>query len=244
MMETKIDKYDGKAVDWTPPLPVLPRPICGILGDQEAPAELKGPLILFSSGLDSTYLVYEALKTSNVHLLYVIGNLRNTKVKEELEAREKIKQHFEENPHSQYRIVSDTILRFEVGDAELMLNGVRLTQPATWMYPSLYFYKSGMHTSVQIAYVKDDIIIPHLNDLQVAWDSLTKVVKTAQIPLEFPHKDVDKNDSYKALPDPLKDLIWVCDDPWVDGNRNTIECKRCGPCIRRVAYLNNYKESQ
>lgn len=219
-------------------IPIIPRSVCGVKNDEEAPENMKGPLILFSSGLDSTYLVHEALKTGNVHLLYVVGNFYDKKREMELTAREKIKQYFIDNPNSEYRILSDTILQFEMGDTYHAFNGVSLSQPAMWLFPAMCHYKSGLHTSVQIAYVKNDLIIPFLDNLKTAWDALTKTIKFRQIPLLFPVAHVDKKDSYNSLPVALRDLVWVCDTPMVDGNRNPVECKRCGPCRRRALYLN------
>ncbi len=235
MNKPTIETYIGQGIV---PAPVIPRSVCGITSSQEAPMELKGPLILFSSGLDSTYLVREALKTSNVHLLYVMGNFNRAKAEQELAAREKIKQWFNDNPESQYRIISDTIQQFEMGDSFQMINAVKLSQPLMWLYPAMYYYKPGLHTSVQIAYVKNDHMSPHLDDLTNAWNILTKFIKAGQIPLTFPVRDVDKKDSYNALPKDLRSLIWVCDNPMIDGNRNIIECKQCGPCKRRATYLN------
>lgn len=232
-----IETYVGQKASDFPYIPQIPRPICGYRAGEDIPEELKGPLILFSGGLDSTYLVYETLKTTNVHLVYVVGNVYTEKMKLELAAREKIKQWFTDNPHSEFKIISDTVLHFEIGDFRQMFNGVKLTQPAMWLFPSLYFYKSGLHTSVQIGYVKDDVIIPYLVDLKNAWSSLTKVVKSDFVPLLFPLVEVDKVHSYSTLPHDLRSLIWVCNNPQVNGQRQMIECGRCGPCARRLTYI-------
>lgn len=232
-----IETYVGHKAANMPYIPEVPRPICGYRAGEDIPEELKGPLILFSGGLDSTYLVYETLKTSNVHLVYVVGNVYTEKMKLELEAREKIKKWFTDNPHSEFKIVSDTVLHFEVGDHSQMFNGTRLPQPAMWLFPALYYYKAGMHTSVQIGYVKDDNALPYLVDLKSAWNSLTNVVKRDFIPLIFPITEVDKSYSYSILPKELRSLLWVCDRPLIDGNRKTIECGTCTPCSRRVIYL-------
>lgn len=240
-----IETYVGQKASGFPYIPATPRPICGYRAGEDIPEELKGPLILFSGGLDSTYLVYETLKTSNVHLVYVVGNVYTEKMKLELAAREKIKQWFTDNPHSEFKIISDTVLHFEIGDFRQMFNGMKITQPAMWLFPALYYYKAGLHTSVQIGYVKDDVILPYLEDLKTAWQSLSNVAKHEFVPLTFPISHIEKSFSYSALPVDLRSLIWVCDTPQINGQRQMIECGRCGPCARRLTYIErNTNETQ
>jgi 7-cyano-7-deazaguanine synthase in queuosine biosynthesis len=234
-----IETYFGKGSSAYLNLPPIARPICGIKNDEQAPEEIKGSLILFSGGLDSTFLLYETLKTTNVHLLYVAGNLNRQKVDLELQAREKIKKWFTDNHHGEYRIISDTVLEFHVGDTEQMFNGLRLPQPAMWLFPALYFYKSGLHTDLKIGYVEEDMAIPFLDKLKAAWDQLTQFVKTKSIPLDFPLMNTNKKFIYATLPNDLKRLVWVCEMPLINGNREFIECAKCKPCQRRATYLNN-----
>ena len=205
--------------------------------DANVTEDMKGPLILFSGGLDSTSLVYERLKTTNVHLLYIVGNLNDDKMREELKARDNIKAWLKTNPHSKYRILTDTVMQFVVGDQERTMNFINSPQPLTWLFPALYFYRRDIHTSVEIGYVEGDHAIQNLDRLRTIWKNMTEIAKYGFIPLEFPISTRTKKDLYSTIPKELSDRIWVCDMPLIDAQRNVVKCNRCGNCKRQSTYL-------
>ena len=200
----------------------------------------KVPLLLLSGGLDSTYLLYNLLKTTDVDVLYINGNQNPDKITMELLAIDKIISWFSvKNKHNEFQEIKYSIRNFYKVDANTSdLEYMGFAQPLSWMFGAIAKYNPNVHSSVKIAYVSGDQISSSLFYLKTAWENLTNVIKTKSIPLEFPLETINKRFILKNIPIPLLKLIWFCELP-VKKKRNKYfsACNQCGPCVRHQLEL-------
>lgn len=219
----------------------------------------KHPLILFSGGNDSTFLLYETLTNTDAHVLYVEGNQNSDKVRAELKAREAIKEWLNEN--TLHRVLSDTKYINSVYASDItygnergtdVFNAVTLAQPVSWLMSALYHYNPVIHSCVQLAYLCGDDIAASLTTLQYAWDHLCFSVKQQSVPIQFPLKNYRKSYILENLPKELANLTWVCELPVPKENSDSkeqelIPCGRCIACTNlkieeyRKTLIHEYK---
>lgn len=193
------------------------------------------PLVLFSGGLDSTYLVSCLLQNGPVDVLYVNGGQCPEKIKKELEARDKlIKLMNEIYPHKiqgQYEVL-EPIYRHTGEDK-------KWTQPNTWMQGAYRVLKPDRHSCVKLAYVRDDgaFFGYHLPKMEQQWKAMLELGYIGKhVPLEFPMLNNSKLEVLEWIDKRLLEHIWVCEMP-VDGKA----CNKCCPCNLINATLREYK---
>lgn len=184
----------------------------------------KRPLILFSGGYDSTYLLQETLKEGDCDILSVkCGQSQLKNIQEEL-ARKEILSVIEQ---CDFRGRVRGIYDFEVP----LLKDASFSQAAPWMVGALWELDTKFHNEVRIGYVLGDQISAFLEDLKIAWKHLLKFSKWGyEIPLTFPLYSVSKKDVYTRLDPRLAKHVWFCEIPEVfDGKVR--RCGQCGPCV-------------
>ena len=123
--------------------------------------------ILFSSGLDSTMLVYKALKEGHkVQPLYIELKNNDIKTAAELWHIEKLISLFKEE--FGYDNISDVHY-----PAKIELNGagtINLVQPPLWVLGLAYSQEINVD-EYQIGYVTGDCAISYLDDIKALYDS-------------------------------------------------------------------------
>ena len=187
---------------------------------------VKRPLILFSSGLDSTYLLWTQLQKGNVDVLYVSAGQHPSKVSAERSACTKIIEMLEEMTGN--RVVNQKYIK--VSDGIRHDSYWKFSQPASWMYAALHHVDYRAHSSVMIGYVLGDQILQCLGHLHAAWDSLYAISQHGVVPLEFPLLEVTKQHILSQLPNNVAKQIWVCELPETVEGRH-YHCGNCIPCM-------------
>lgn len=185
------------------------------------------PLILFSGGLDSTYLLFEALETTDVDILYVKGPQGDNKITCELNARENILEWLAQN--RPFKVRNKDII--DISQATVTQDG-KYRQILPWFFGALTIADSYKHSSVQIAYISSDGSSNHATTIGWAWDYLGSSTKNKKVDLAFPLIDVSKQDIMKRMPYELYKKIWVCEIPEKIENdvEPTVVWKHCGTC--------------
>lgn len=224
---------------------------------EESSIEAKVPLVLFSGGLDSTFLVYKLLQESDVDLLTIDSNcLPGTIYEAEKQVREDIINYFAEHKDCRpYRGVVRNVLRFTINTGGSLNNeGPRFAQPKYWLFGAVDVASGHKHSSVNIAYVSGDQIGPHIQRIAKAWKHLWSFSRNSDlIPLKFPLLYTSKRDivlSIKGSEDEkLLDLIWYCERPipLQDSQDKKFEpCGKCQSCcrMREVQLLIDYQAAQ
>lgn len=175
----------------------------------------KIPLILFSGGLDSTYLLVEQLKNGPADVLYTAGPQGNAKVEAETRARKNIIELIENKPelHKVRMFINGPVFyNNEMVDPFLM-------QPMTWIYSALMVVNHELHSEVQIGYILGDQALAFRHEIEQAWNGLSAISKLHHVPIRFPLVKRLKTDIYKELDSDIRDELWHCEIPimaWPD----------------------------
>ncbi len=185
------------------------------------------PLVLFSGGLDSTYLLSVLLKTTDVDVLYVSGPQGKLKETHEIRARKKIVAWLNKNKPYSVR----TQHHWELP------NGVpgyayRFGQVLPWFYSAMTVADGLKHTVVNIAYVMGDQVCQHFAEMTWAWDYMKEVCMSKPVPLRFPLKDTTKVQILNQLEPELLKLVWFCETP-----KKNKPCGECAACINHQVEL-------
>lgn len=189
--------------------------------------------VLFTSGVDSTYLVYKNLMEGNTVLPYYINLTNNAnKCKKELEQIKKLISLFKDD-------YKEKIANIDlIADVQVNTNGrndcYALVQPAIWLFG--LSWRHGEVDEFQMAYVANDCALSYLDDIKRVHNSyrglMEKKVKFA--PLKFPLIKYTKKEMMYALPDKYAEHVYSCENPdtsYVDPKNPTLEsCGYCEPC--------------
>ena len=203
----------------------------------------KHPLILFSGGLDSTYLLQQELEKGHVYTLYVTGALNSLKMRAEKEAREKIKQKLLKG--SKHYILGD--YEIDVGKLFAGIPDLSFSQPAMWLTGALQVTDPHYHSELMIGYVHGDGINQHLQDIAKAWKSMQSFTKAHPIPINFPLRYTTKQDILDKLQRDVVFDTWMCegpievagddmsqattDDDSLNPKSKLYDCGHCLPCL-------------
>jgi hypothetical protein len=197
------------------------------------------PLLLFSGGMDSTYMLWKALETGPVHTLYAFGGQSVIKEHAEKKARDRIMNYMAK--HRPFPILSDD---------EIKIRGVvqcptdAWEQPYSWFMAALQSIHPTRMSEVQIGTVLNDDGAPYCGRLQVAWENLLRVIypQNATVPLlKFPQWNLLKTQIYNELPEALRKMTWVCEVPLWKRER-AVPCGCCKPC-KTAALTKHYAEN-
>jgi hypothetical protein len=169
------------------------------------------PLILFSGGLDSTYLLQKKMEEGDVEVLYVKGVLHDRKMKMEEERREKIIEFLEKKTGNKVRRQH----RIDLGIMPFgNMEDQAFTQPPMWIMGALMVSDFNRHTQLLIGYVSGDQIMPVIAHIQAVWDQLQHICKRSDnIAVDFPLRFDSKLHILNAIYPELMRLVWWCETP-------------------------------
>lgn len=197
---------------------------------------MTNPLVLFSGGLDSTYLVSHLLQYGPVDILYVNGGQCKNKIAAEIKARDKLiaklNQFYPHKIQAEYEILEPLYRHSPQSKA--------YTQPNAWIQGAYRILDKNRHSSLQIAYVSDDGagFGAVTNDIKDLWAATLKVGYSGEhVPLEFPLLHTSKLEILEKLDKRLLQDIWVCELPI-----NEKHCGDCKPCTLMRNVLSQYKQ--
>jgi len=208
---------------------------------------MKKVAVLFSGGLDSTYLVWKNLKDGNqVFPIYI--EIENNDVKSILEKNriELLYQEFSKefnSPENYERKIHEIHHAISVG-VKANENSLYFKQIPIWIF-SLMFMQSMNVDEIQIGYVCNDDEISYLDDIQNIYKSY-QVICEPMKPLVFPLIKWKKWKIIEELPKQYRELIISCENPKIinDKNSKIVEyepCCECAPC--RTIIASNYYET-
>ena len=198
--------------------------------------------ILFSGGLDSTYLVWKNLKDGNtVFPIYI--EISNNKVKTIMEKNriELLHKRFAEEfnvDKSYYDCPLKDIQYALTVDVTANEESLYFKQVPIWILGVLF--SQGLEVSeIQIGYVGNDDAISYLKDIQKIYKSYQAMSEPLK-PLVFPLVKERKYDIAKELPYIYRELIFSCEDARIIGSEEAelVEyepCCNCTPCRTIIA---------
>lgn len=208
---------------------------------------MKKIAVLFSGGLDSTYLIWKNLKEGN-RVLPIYIEIKNNSNKVLLEKNRiellfnKFKEEFDKN-HSYDEKLLDNI--YYITEVNIFGSGDELCfkQIPIWILGMLYIQQKGID-EIQVGYIGNDDAVSYINDIKKIYNSYKSItINNYLIPLKFPLLKKHKFDIAKQLPKQYFNLIVSCENPRIIGSENDeiIEyepCCNCGACSHIIS--NNY----
>jgi 7-cyano-7-deazaguanine synthase in queuosine biosynthesis len=204
--------------------------------------------VLFSGGLDSTFLVWNNLKKGNeVYPFYIeIKNNRDKPILEKNRVQLLFEMFYKE--YSDLIRCPKYILNVDVTDNNSELH---LQQVPVWILGLLFSQVHGLD-EIQIGYVMNDDAISYISDIKKIYNSYNRISEPL-IPISFPLKKWKKEMIIQELPMKYRELTVTCEEPTIIGNRNNVvgigeetkpleyrACGRCVACQRIIA--NRYYE--
>lgn len=222
--------------------------------------EVRLPLILWSGGLDSTYLLYNELLTGDVDVLEV--SLRNTfdhHSEAEKQAREKIKKYLAElhaEGHLKGKIRESLCVDFSYPMAKQQ-GGFHFGQQPAWLFVAYCNHDPLKHFAVLSGIVLSDSIVISVDAMKRSWNELREIspylsqkrywgklpITELEFPLLYSCQGKKKVwDSFftghmKEFWEELRGMSWSCYRPRCverDGVSHYEPCFKCDSCKDRA----------
>jgi len=209
--------------------------------------------VLFSSGLDSTYLVYKNLEEGN-HVLPVYVEITNNinKVKIEKQNIFMLYELFVEKYG--HDLISKPIIVTEVS-VNNYSHEIIFTQLPIWIFSISYLTYSDLD-EIQIAYVSNDDAISYISEIKKFYKAHKWLHRGKQPKLLFPLIKLMKYEIMEKLPSQYKPYLTSCENPillpyFMKVKRyGTIErlqfyepCGCCVPCERIIRDELSYNDT-
>ena len=194
----------------------------------------KKVLVLFSGGLDSTYLVYKNLKEGNQVIPIYTEIMNNTKkvYAEKTQIDRIYNLLYEEFSGYLHPIYFPN--RFEITGSGG--NVSVLPQVPAWIFGIIYSGQLQNVDEVQIGYVMNDDAISYLDDIKAIYHSYQNMVPIKLPELVFPLTKTKKYEIDEKLPEKYRELTISCEYPTIAYNQGIkfYDCGDCEPCKRSI----------
>lgn len=184
--------------------------------------------VLFSGGLDSTYLVWKNLKDGN-EVVPIYIEISNNKIKTILEKNriELLYKEFGKEYDGEQLKFIEYVLTVSVCANE---DSLYFKQIPIWMLGIMFSQSMGLD-EIQVGYVGNDDALPYLHDIKKTYKSYQSISNNL-VPLKFPLKKKKKWQIAEKLPKQYLDLIISCENPTIIGSEDAkiVEYEPCGTC--------------
>ena len=185
--------------------------------------------VLFSSGLDSTYLVYKNLKEGNTVQPIYVDVLNRYVTKLEKNRVDLLYKEFHKEFKDQ---IKQPINPFIIKNIYLKDNkNIIHPQQPIWVFILLYLQEIGVD-EFQIGLVNSDDILLQTYNIEL-YQSYQPFHNTKLKPLTFPIKDSSKIEIANKLPGKYLNYVISCLFPnriLEDENREVMQYEACGKC--------------
>jgi hypothetical protein len=191
----------------------------------------KRVFVLWSGGLDSTYLIIKNIedgKEVDAGHAQIVGN-GNDKV--ELEAVETLAKLLKEDYHDYFNYMG-LIVKYEFRGG--FNNNIHLRQAPVWINTALY--NSQNYSEIQFGYVLNDDAISYLAEIRRAYNGYRGLADDLP-PLTFPLSKTSKETALFRTPERYLPYISFCEMPV--GNA---ACGVCHSCKRMLKTITDVKE--
>lgn len=189
--------------------------------------------VLFSSGLDSTYLIYKNLKEGHIVQPYYV-DIKNNENKRivELQNVQKLTELFiEEFPNMRFhKTLTEVSVNIEWG-CDLLF-----TQIPVWLF-SLSFISNPNVQEIHIGYVSNDDAISYIDEIKKFYKAQQWLHRDKLPKLCFPLLKETKSSMMEELPVKYRTYITSCENPTLkpyfikSGSRRIQYFEPCGTCV-------------
>ena len=203
--------------------------------------------VLFSSGLDSTYLVYKNLKEGNiVSPIYI--EIENNQHKSIIEKNRiellynEFSEEFNGNEFYDRKIKPiKYVMKTNVGASE---DSIHLKQVPVWIIGLLF--SQGLDVDeIQIGYVCGDDSTSYIEDMKEIYYSYERISEKLK-PISFPLIKQKKWQIIRELPEKYHKYIYSCESPNLIGKESDefVEYEACCSCVAcKTIIISNYYET-
>lgn len=199
--------------------------------------------VLFSGGLDSTYLVWKLLEEGHIvePVYFEIANNKGKTISEK-RAIKIIFDKFKENYKSQlvhYETLKTTKIEILGGSSWDRL--ISLAQVPVWIFGMMYINGKAAD-EVHVGYVLNDDAISFIPEIRKIYNSYKGIccekAKAEWPKLKFPIIKMSKDEIWRELPTEYRDHVWWCENPTHDGNyENLAPCEdHCVACKKAKSH--------
>lgn len=183
---------------------------------------MKRVIVLWSGGLDSTYLVYSNLLSGNhVTALYIEISNNKEKTIREKKAIETISSILKEKISTQISLMYPITISVECNTDNIVLGQAYIWASIAPIYTS----NIDDIDEIQIAYVMNDDAISFMPEIKKIYNSYNGIVRNKLPKLVFPLKKMKKSEFVYELPHEILTQVTSCED-------NDEENCECVPCSR------------
>jgi hypothetical protein len=200
--------------------------------------------ILFSGGLDSTYLMWKNLKDGNeVFPIYI--EIENNETKSIMEKNrikllcKEFSKEFDGNKSMfERKLVHDIEYAIKVS-VHANEGSLYFKQVPIWLFSVVFLQGMPNIEEIQIGYVANDDAISYLDDIQNIYKSYQTISEPMK-PLVFPLTKKKKRDMAHELPPQYLRLIFSCENAKIIGSKDAEiikyeACCDCVPCKHIIA---------
>lgn len=183
-------------------------------------------MILFSGGLDSTYLVYKNLREGNiVYPIYL--EILNNEDKVLIEKNQiKLLYNIFSNEYSNIRPITFP-MKFGAYNS---FHELGLTQAPVWIFGMIYSGLLSNVDEIHVGYVMNDDAISFINDFKRIYMSFKGLLNVEMPPLQFPLFKTKKIEIFANLPEKYKELTITCEHPILNNKGDKLTFNPCGHC--------------
>jgi 7-cyano-7-deazaguanine synthase in queuosine biosynthesis len=203
---------------------------------------MKVPLIVWSGGLDSTYLVWDAVsRDKTIETMYVDLNNNKTKKKREIKARKAIKKKLLKDYNGNIR--KDHIVKVPTLHPN---KNIHLIQPLVWFLGVNLTFDPEKHTHVEFGYIRGDDFWHVRHHMDKCYQEMDNIIHNQTgIKIKYPLEWRDKTNILQTYQEHEfgKDIL-----PFVtsceSGEEEIPEDCCCTPCVHRkmAEFEINYKK--
>lgn len=195
--------------------------------------------VLFSGGLDSTYLIWKNLKDGN-EVIPIYVEIENNETKSIIEKNrvKLLRNEFAKEFNSERRLIRDVEFAIKVS-VHANEGSLYFKQVPIWLFSAVFLQGMDNVDEIQIGYVCNDDAISYLDDIQNIYKSYQTVSEPMK-PLAFPLTKKKKYDMAHELPKQYRDLIFSCEMAKIIGSKDAEiikyeACCECVPCKHIIA---------
>lgn len=185
--------------------------------------------VLWSGGLDSTYLIHKLLsenpnQTVVAGYVEVLNNYDKTQM--ELKATEKLNEQLQVMYPNRFRFLG-TVYKCNVC---LTTNWMPLPQMIVWI-SSIMSSTPHDANEICVGYVMNDCAISYLSELKSFIKSYSKMLCNGKLPpISFPLSKTNKEEIHNSIPYELKNHVVWCEMPRKKTDNLYGPCGVCIPC--------------
>ena len=207
----------------------------------EKPLGHRVPLLMFSGGWDSTYMLHLALQETDVEVLSVRHGYNMPSRWAEEKARQKILAYLGKSKDYKHKVTW-----FGNAGGEEHIGEMDSTKLE---YAQLFFHLQYLfdhcnpehHSSVMLGFLLEDSTALVHDRVQVLWAQMWAVFRPSVAnppPLKLPLALHRKCNVVELMPVGLKKLVWSCNSPYLRNTTKGVSSKPCGICASCVDVKN------